>query len=51
MITHAFQVYMSQTDAFIPNKGGITMDPHDTIAKQPIMAADKTIGTVVTHDI
>ena len=51
MITHAFQVHLSQTDTFIPNKGGVTADPHDTIAKQPVMAVDTTIGTVVTHDI
>ena len=51
MITHAFQVHLSQTDAFVPNKGGVTADWHDTIAKQPVMAADKTIATTVTHDI
>ena len=51
MITHAFQVHLSRTDTFIPNKEGITVDPHGTIAKQPVMAADETIGTAVTHDI
>ena len=43
MITHAFQVHLSQTKAFVPNKCGFTTDSHDTIAKQPIIAACKTI--------
>ena len=43
MITHAFQVHFSQTKAFVPNKWGFTADSHDTIAKQPIIAAYKTI--------